>query len=685
MLRSLSVFVQASVLDQTTKGNGAVRTRTAHADRRPNLTCAVLLLYFAASAIFGAEKTIVLDGHATGRIYEGLGAVSAGASSRLLIDYPEPYRSQILDYLFKPGYGAALEHLKVEIGADVNSTDGSEPSHMRSRSDHDYTRGYEWWLMEEAHKRNPEVILDALAWGAPGWVGGGHLYSQDMANYVADFVKGAKRVHHLYIRYTGIWNERPYDPAYVKLLHRTLLQQGIATQIVCCDDYHRDKQFEVIDAMRKDPELAPAVAAVGVHYPRATGTDQYSTTPQIKSSGKELWSSEDQPNGGGGPFVSRDWEAGGRILAQVYNRNYLEGAFTKTEIWSPITSYFENLAAPHSGLMYANTPWSGHYDVQGTIWATAHTTQFARPGWQYMDSASGFLPKDGGSYVALKSPLSKDWSVVLETIRAHAPQELQFRIAGGLSSGVVHIWETNSKRTFEHVADLSPKANDFTYRFDADSLYSLTTTTGQGKGGAQPPSDKRFPLPYSEDFEHTAPSRAAKYLADQDGAFEVHSCQQRHGNCLEQVITEKPTPWGPLPNPFTLTGDSNWIDYSVDTDALLLTAKEAAVMGRVDSADVFRDDKALWPSGYILRVARDGAWDLLSAAYKAPVRTLASGKITVGGWFHLGLAFHRDLITATINGKRLTSVHHSTHKSGMFAIGTDWGRAQFDDLTVEPD
>jgi hypothetical protein len=64
--------------------------------------------------------------------FGGLGALGAGASSRLLIDYPEPQRSQILDYLFKPGYGATLQHLKVEIGADVNSTDGSEPSFMRT-------------------------------------------------------------------------------------------------------------------------------------------------------------------------------------------------------------------------------------------------------------------------------------------------------------------------------------------------------------------------------------------------------------------------------------------------------------------------------------------------------------------------------------------------------------------------
>jgi hypothetical protein len=100
------------------------------------------------------QATVILDGASKGRIFDGLGAASAGASSRLLIDYPEPQRSQILDYLFKPAYGAALQHLKVEIGADINPTDGSEPSQMRTPTDHDSSRGYEWWLMAEAHKRN---------------------------------------------------------------------------------------------------------------------------------------------------------------------------------------------------------------------------------------------------------------------------------------------------------------------------------------------------------------------------------------------------------------------------------------------------------------------------------------------------------------------------------------------------
>ena len=85
---------------------------------------AFLLVLLVACSSHSRDTAIVLDGSGTGRVFEGIGAASAGASSRLLYDYKEPYRSQILDYLFKPGYGAALQHLKVEIGADVNSTDG---------------------------------------------------------------------------------------------------------------------------------------------------------------------------------------------------------------------------------------------------------------------------------------------------------------------------------------------------------------------------------------------------------------------------------------------------------------------------------------------------------------------------------------------------------------------------------
>jgi galactosylceramidase len=434
--------------------------------------------------------------------------------------------------------------------------------------------------------------------------------------------------------------------------------------------------------MDKDPQLKNAVAVVSVHYPRIDG--KLTTPPAAFHLGKPLWSSEDQPASSASKILSRDWNIGGRLLAQLYNENYLKGGFTATEIWSPVTSYYDILAAPNSGLMYANTPWSGHYDVQGAIWATAHTTQFAQPGWQYLDRSSGYLPEHG-DYVSLRSADARNWSVILETIDAIHPQQVHFKLAGGLRGDTVHIWETNAKRTFEHVADVPVQNGLFAYTFDPDSLYSLTTTTGQGKGSARPPTQSPFPFPYREDFEKVPLDGMPHYLSDQDGAFQVEQCVDRAGRCLEQVITRKPTPWGPLPDPWTLAGDSHWTDYEIEADVHFEGPGDITLMGRINSADIFKDKKARYPSGYVFVIDELGAWKLLSCAYNKPNSILAVGKVnlSVVKWHRFGLSFLQGKITLLLDGHVLSTVQNNDHRAGMFGVGTDWNRAQFDELTVK--
>src|SRR5690606_28039291 len=160
-----------------------------------------------------------IDGTSIGRTFDGIGALSAGGSSRLLFDYPEKERDELLDFLFKPNYGASLHMLKVEIGADTNSTSGSEANHERVQGEVACDRGYEWWLMKEAKERNPDIKLAALAWGAPGWAraAGGGFFSDKTIDWYLTWLDCATE-NGLTIDYLGGWNERGLNVDwYIKL------------------------------------------------------------------------------------------------------------------------------------------------------------------------------------------------------------------------------------------------------------------------------------------------------------------------------------------------------------------------------------------------------------------------------------------------------------------------------------
>ena len=78
------------------------------------LTVAWCVAGAPATPAAAATTTITVNGTQGGRTFDGIGAISGGGgNTRLLTDYPAAQQQQILDYLFKPGYGADLQILKV--------------------------------------------------------------------------------------------------------------------------------------------------------------------------------------------------------------------------------------------------------------------------------------------------------------------------------------------------------------------------------------------------------------------------------------------------------------------------------------------------------------------------------------------------------------------------------------------
>ncbi|MGC0397904.1 O-glycosyl hydrolase [Streptomyces sp. SAI-126] len=658
--------------------------------RRLRLATAVLVgLLLTAGGLVGtaaaparAATALTINGTSGGRTFDGVGAISGGGgNSRLLIDYPEPQRGQVLDYLFRPGYGASLQILKAEIGGDTNSTSGAEPSHQHTRSDLNCDRGYEWWLMEQARARNPGIKLYGLAWGAPGWIGNGNFWSTDMVNYLISWLGCAKQ-HGLSIDYLGGWNERGYNVSWYQQLRGALNSNGYGNvRIVTADS-----DWAVANDVNSNPAFASAVSAIGTHYPCGYRSSQSncSVPAAALSSGKPLWASE---NG------SDDYNGGAQAMARGINRGYIDGRMTAYLNWPVVAALTPNLPYPTMGLALAAQPWSGSYSIGRNTWVMAHTSQFTAPGWHYLDASSGYLGgnRNNGSYVSLKSTNNSDYSTVIETIDAGSAQTLNLNVTGGLSNGPVHVWSTDLRSAnpadhFVHATDITPSGGTFSLTVQPGHLYTLTTTTGQGKGTATGPAKAALKLPYSDSFDGYRTGAEAKYLMDWQGAFEVVGCGGgRGGTCVRQMSPQRPITWDALTDPHALLGDVGWGNYTVSSDALLEQPGYVELIGRAGGHDY---DRTGGQNAYRLRVSDTGAWSVLNSNTAGNVSTLARGTTAALGtnrWHTLALTFSGTTITAAVDGTTVGSVSDRTWAAGQIGYGTSQGEtAQFDNLSVTP-
>ena len=406
---------------------------------------------------------------------------------------------------------------------------------------------------------------------------------------------GADSVHGLRIDYAGIWNETPCDPEYIKTLASTFRREGLSTKIVAADEVCA---WSVADRMREDAALMDAVDVIGTHYPPAGSTKNALMT------GKPLWASEE------GATMPDRWEAA-RHLIRRFNRGYTEGKIVRQVVWSVVGAYYDLLPVPESGLLNARTPWSGAYELKPALWAVAHYTQFAEPGWIYCESASRYDEAGRMSWVTLYDPNGDDFSIIVETVDAETPRRLDLRIGGGLASGELHVWRTDRTASFERIVALHPVDGQVSFEAQPGSIYTLTTTTGQrkGDGSLAPAAPKPFPFPYADDFDACPAGRQPRYLSDQSGVFETVALPGR-GHVLMQSIPQRGIEWlyHVNPDPHTLIGDRTWRDYAVRVDVQLPdSAASALVMGRVGA--VYQHTRTL-PNGYWLRVHADGRWAL---------------------------------------------------------------------------
>jgi len=641
------------------------------------ITVAAVLLLAPLSALHAGDlpRTIQLDPASSGRVFEGIGAVSAGASTRLLPDYPEPQRSQILDFLFKPKFGAGFQHLKVEIGSGENSTCGSEPSHAVTREElaDPKPRGYEFWFMAEARKRNPRIILDCLPWAYPHWVG--NRFSQESADWFTSFLEVARKHYNLELDWiAAAQNEMGTDLNWIrKNLRPTLDVRSFAkVKLQAPDD---DSEFwQIFDTLEKDAELDRLIGAVGYHY--VDGREPWdidqkgrrNATEKAKRSGKPLWASEEWSQSGG------HWgDKGALYLARLMNKLYTRDRITKFEIWCPIDSIYDQIIWADTGAMQADTPWCGHYTVWPAVWALAHTTQFADPGWVYVDGACGQIDTNTwrGSHVALRDPKTGDWSVVVVT---GEKRTVRLSIAPGLKSGPVYVWKSTETAQFIQQSSLSLRDSSVELELESNAIYTFTSTTGQQKGShGTPPPRKPFPFPFADNFENYRPGDTPRYFSDQKGTFEVYRWPNG-GQCLAQIVPAQGILWYDnwLLKPHTLFGDTNWGDCVIEAD-VLLAGGDVEIGGRYASRDKL---------GYRWILTRDGRWQ-----FNWQYTALAAGqvvKFNPTAWHHLRLELEGDQIIGLVDGKKLATVTDASRAKGMAFLASTYDHNLFDNVRVKP-
>jgi len=497
--------------------------------------------------------------------FDGIGAISGGgATSKLLMDYEPKVVSDILDYMFTPNFGLSLQILKVEIGCDMDATEGAESSHMHSASDPgNYQRGYEWWLMKEAKKRNPDIKLYGLSWGFPGWLNPNAtaharadpniIFSDsgmpNVANYTVQWLKGAKREHGLDIDYLGLWNERSPPAAYANVLHDAVVDAGFG---------------DTTTVLGKWP--IAHYGGSGIHEDSQNCT-QYPW--KSNNSNASVWMDEDGSIADG---------RNARCLARIVNRNYVNFCKTATIQWHLISSFYDYFDWARCGVAVANQPWSGDYEITSSTWVLAHTTQFSPIGWRYAGHFRGVqMLAGGGSVVTRVSPDEKDFSIILEKMDASIsscargnnpqipvnPEKITLQLQGKFAEvKQLQVWHSNmTTDDIEYGSNPTPEnlfikkdpiqvgpGGKVSLMMLPNDLYTLTTITTGNKGSHDQPSagKRRFsalPLPYKQTFDDETNDKPGKYWYTQMGAFEIQPSSTGDGNELRQMSTVWPNCW----------------------------------------------------------------------------------------------------------------------------------------------
>ncbi len=620
---------------------------------------------------------------AKNKLWRGAGMVSGNNSSRLLLDYkaehPEKYQ-ELLRLIFGSD-GIAVNHLKVEMGADINSSSGTEPSVKRKADESaDVTRGAGFQLAADAERINPELTLDMLFWSEPKWITDSEDVYDARYNWYKETLIAAYETYGLVFDYVSVnRNERYVDGEWIKYCSRRLKSERECPydfsriKIVSADE---ENSWRIADMMIEDEELRDSVDVIGSHY-----TSHCTENVRLLSDkyGKDVWFSEGcapmsysqgtyRFDGSGLSGINGVLDIADRIVAM-----YPCGCMTLYEYQPVIAAYYDGVCYCQKQLINACEPWSGFYQIESGFYMALHFSRFFGKGWAFIDDACYCDGEKGGdghalvntnySFMTATDLKTGDYSTVIVN-STDKPVTYDFRVSGlKKSDEIVHIWETRGpdcgnydENYFRKTQTLTPEENHgvFEYSVEVKPFSMITVSTIDIR---RPEYEARkseiLPLPYCDDFQYSdyhekyllSRGSAPRFTTDEGGAFEISENDGR--KVLMQMITyeTKADEWGWTPSPVTNFGDDRWYNYSVSTTVKLCKSDKPGE--NYAGVGLRYTLGAAGMSGYALLLHESGAWRLMRND-----REIMSGMaedIDTTEWVSMKLSAEDVIIRACIN------------------------------------
>ncbi|NYI04587.1 hypothetical protein [Allostreptomyces psammosilenae] len=403
--------------------------------------------------------------------FGGFGSVSCNNTSNLLLDYkeenPDAYWA-IMRMLFDPETGAGLKHIKVELGADSNSSSGAEPATKRSADEPaNVLRGAGFHFISDALSINPDIEIEALRWGEPSWTGNDWTKRYQWYKETIDAAYDTFGVEFDWMSpsqnevrgaaYQA--SELAWTVRFAEWLERDAAAPDARydysrIKIVALDSYREGDA--VAGRILADPAALEQVDALGYHYDIVGGPN---VTRLNKEFGKEILYSEgvapmidpqyrvaaDPARGGVGGTVSAADIADRFINAYRWSGAGDDPAHMTTFLFQPaVSAMYEGTQYSPKHLIRASDPWSGYWEGDVGLVAVRHFHQFVEDGWEYVEGATGGdgTKGDGGTNVDTSTR-----TVLTARTPASAAGEPQW--------SQVHANNTRTDRYFEvKVADL---------------------------------------------------------------------------------------------------------------------------------------------------------------------------------------------------------------------------------------